>query len=384
MILMTMGLITLSSAGEARAADIHHNSYHFITSQFLFVSVGLVIATVLAFVDYHFWKKHPLLIWIGSGIVFILLLLVLKWFGGRAVNGSYRWLKITSGLRLQPSEFAKLAAVFAMSYWMDKIGWKVGNFKEGILCPGAFLLAMVLPVLLETDLGSSMVIAATVFIIIWIAGVKLTHFLLLMSIVGMGGLGFLLTNANRMRRLMGYFNFTDASESVAMSATIAKDQEVQRQTKMALIAIKNGGIFGVGPGQSMQKLAYLPEAHTDFIFAVGAEEYGLFFSIGVYSCFIAFYIVSLYIAQHASDRFGRLLVIGMSFIVFFQAMFNMGVVSAALPAKGMALPFFSYGGTNMISSCVCVGIILSVAFHSNTKNKFKLKWLRSKWLRWKK
>ena len=136
------------------------------------------------------------------------------------------------------------------------------------------------------------------------------------------------------------------------------------QAYMARVAIQNGGIWGLGLGESMQKHAYLPEAHTDFIFAVGAEELGLFFSIAVIALFAAFFALSIYIARRAADRFGRFLVLGMSFIIFFQAMFNLGVVCEAMPTKGMALPFFSYGGTNLLSAFFAVGTIFSVGLHS--------------------
>jgi len=119
----------------------------------------------------------------------------------------------------------------------------------------------------------------------------------------------------------------------------------------------------------MQKHYYLPENHTDFIFAIGAEELGLFFSLSVILLFLAFFGFAVYIAAKASDRFGRYLVMGMAFIIFFQAMFNIGVVSGALPTKGMALPFFSYGGTNLISAFFAVGTILSVGIHSYRDRK---------------
>jgi cell division protein FtsW len=136
---------------------------------------------------------------------------------------------------------------------------------------------------------------------------------------------------------------------------------------MALVAIKNGGLWGVGLGESMQKQYYLPECHTDFIFAVGAEELGLFFSIAVIILFLAFFCISVYIARNASDRFGRFLVIGMAFIIFFQAVFNLGVVCEALPTKGMALPFFSYGGTSLMLQIFEVGIILSISRYASHK-----------------
>ena len=141
------------------------------------------------------------------------------------------------------------------------------------------------------------------------------------------------------------------------------------QAHQALVAIMNGGIWGVGLGESMQKNYYLPENHTDFIFAIGAEELGIVFSVGTLLLFLAFFLLSVYIARSASDRFGRFLALGMAFIIFFQAIFNIGVVCEALPTKGMALPFFSYGGTNMLASFFAVGTILSVGIHSYRDRK---------------
>ena len=141
---------------------------------------------------------------------------------------------------------------------------------------------------------------------------------------------------------------------------------------MALAAIANADIWGAGLGESMQKHLYLPEAHTDFVFAVGAEELGIVFSVATVLLFLAFFVLSVYIARKAQDRFGRFLVVGMTFIIFFQAMFNVGVVCKALPTKGMALPFFSYGGTNMLSAFFAIGTILSVGIHSYREKKHAL------------
>ena len=189
-----------------------------------------------------------------------------------------------------------------------------------------------------------MVVGLVGFLVMFVSGVRILH-MVPFALVGVGVVAYkVATNANRMSRLL--------------------DDDKLYQVKMALAAIGNGGLWGVGLGDSMQKQLYLPEAHTDFVFAVGAEELGIVFSVSVVLLFIAFFALSVYIARQASDRFGRFLVVGMSFIIFFQAMFNIGVVCKALPTKGMALPFFSYGGTNLLSAFFAVGTILSVGIHS--------------------
>jgi cell division protein FtsW len=170
-----------------------------------------------------------------------------------------------------------------------------------------------------------------------------------------------LTNANRMARIAAFFG---VKLDIGAEVVDAASERASYQAHQALVAIGNGGLFGVGLNQSMQKHYYLPEAHTDFIFAIGAEELGLGFSLVALFLFFSFFALSIYIARTATDRLGRFLVIGMTFIIFFQAMFNIGVVCEALPTKGMALPFFSYGGTNMVSTFFAVGTILSVGIRS--------------------
>jgi cell division protein FtsW len=177
------------------------------------------------------------------------------------------------------------------------------------------------------------------------------------------------TNANRMARIAAFAGIKlDVGAEVMDAAT----ERAAYQAHQALVAIGNGGLLGVGLNQSMQKHYYLPEAHTDFIFAIGAEELGLVFSAVVVLLFVAFFALAVYIARTATDRLGRFLAMGMAFIIFFQAMFNIGVVCEALPTKGMALPFFSYGGTNMVSAFFAVGTILSVGIRSLNDSKRSL------------
>jgi cell division protein FtsW len=175
-----------------------------------------------------------------------------------------------------------------------------------------------------------------------------------------------ITNANRMARMAA---FVGVKLDIGAEVSSAAAERASYQSDQALVAIKNSNIWGVGLTQSMQKNLYLPENHTDFIFAIGAEELGIIFSLGVLLLYIAFFALALGVARSAADRFGKFLVYGMAFIVFFQAMFNIGVVCDAFPTKGMALPFFSYGGTNMMTSFFAVGTILSVGIHSRREKK---------------
>ena len=338
-ILVALGLVVLSSASEANALKHYGNAYAYMGRQGLYLVAGVLLCIVVAKIDYHNWRDHDVLTWAMYAVVFGLLIAVLF---SRAINGSHRWLNF-GPVRLQPSELAKLATVMMLAVWLDKSGWRVELFWRGAVWPSVLIGVLAAPILFEPDFGSVMVVGAVGFLLMFVGGTRLLHMAPFVAAGVAVVIYKVLTNANRMARLM---------------------DRAQYQVNMALAAIGNGGLWGVGLGDSMQKQFYLPEAHTDFVFAVGAEELGIIFSVSTVLLFIAFFAISVYIARQASDRFGRFLVIGMAFIVFFQAAFNIGVVCKALPTKGMALPFFSYGGTNMLSSFFAVGMILSVGIHS--------------------
>ena len=357
--IVALGLVVLSSASEANGVRLHHDAHFFMKRQFLYLGAGVVLAAITALFDYRKWSDVQFLTWVFYIVVFIMLLAVFPPLG-RKINGSYRWIDL--GLfNLQPSEFAKLAVVIMVSVWLDRAGWRVELFMRGALWPAILIGVLALPVMAEPDFGSTMVIGLVGFTVMLVAGVRILHMLPFAAIGGIALAYKVATNANRMARIAAFFGI-----KIDVGATVV-DEAAKRaayQAHQALVAIGNGGLWGVGLNQSMQKHYYLPEAHTDFIFAIGAEELGLMFSVGTLLLFIAFFALSVYVARNAADRLGRYLVMGMSFIIFFQAMFNIGVVCEALPTKGMALPFFSYGGTNMMSAFFAVGTILSVGIHS--------------------
>ena len=346
--LVALGLVVLSSASEANAMRLHGDAYYFIKRQFVYLGVGVVLAVAVATFDYHKWRDWEFLSWIFFAVVMVLLVAV---FGFRAINGSHRWIAV-GPIRIQPSELAKLLTVIVVSVWLDKASWKVELFMRGAFWPATLIGIIALPVLLEPDFGSVMVIGSVGFLLMFVGGTRILH-MIPFAVCGVGVVVFkILTNANRVARLF--------------------DESKEYQVKMALAAIANADIWGAGLGESMQKHLYLPEAHTDFVFAVGAEELGIVFSVATVLLFLVFFALSVYIARKAQDRFGRFLVVGMTFIIFFQAMFNVGVVCKALPTKGMALPFFSYGGTNMLSAFFAIGTILSVGIHSYREKKHAL------------
>lgn len=362
---------------------LHGDNLYFMKRQFIYLVGGILIAVCTAAFDYRRWRENWSLTALFYGVVIILLLLVFRY---PAINGSQRWINLGL-LRLQPSEFAKLVTVIAVAVWLDKAGWRVELFRRGALMSALIVGLLTIPVLVEPDFGSVMVIASAGALMMFVAGVRFLHMVPFL-VVGLLGVGYkVATNANRMARLFAFAGMTvggapeavptaaDGAAPQPKAALTAEEAAIKRadyQVNQALVAIHNGGIKGVGLGESMQKQLYLPEAHTDFVFAIGAEELGIVFSIVVVALFGSFFGLAVYIARKAPDRLGRFLALGMAFLVFFQAMFNLGVVCKALPTKGMALPFFSYGGTNLLASFFAVGTILSVGIHSYRDRKRRI------------
>lgn len=352
-VLVGLGLVVLFSASQVKGGGSYHDQFYFVKRQGMYLAMGMAIAVMLALVDYRVWRDHWSLTAFFGFVVFVALLAV---FFFKPIKGSYRWIAL-GPFNFQPGEFAKLATVMVLSVWLDLAAWRVELFVRGALWPAVILGAIAGPVVFEPDFGSVMVIASVGFLLMFVAGSKILH-ILPFGLMGLGVVGWkIFHNANRMARLAA---FTGA---VGGDPNAAADPAAY-QSGQSLIAIARGRIFGVGLSNSMQKQNYLPEAWTDFIFAVGAEEMGLIFSVSVFALFTLFFFLCVHIARKAADRFGRLLVVGMTFMIFFQAVFNIGVVCEAFPTKGMALPFFSYGGTNMLSSFFAIGIIFSVGIHT--------------------
>lgn len=358
--LLAWGLIVLASASYGNGSRLHSDTSYFLYKQVTWLVVALPCLFVAIKFDYHKWREWPWLTIVAYGMVVLLMGLV---FLFPPVNGSRRWVSIGT-IRLQPSEFAKLMSVFATAVFLDRAGWVIGKFWRGAVRSVAIVAVLMGLALAEPDFGATMVIGLTGGMLFLVSGMKIAHMLTLGG-VGLCGVGSLLAlNANRMNRILswgkGMFGAAMANAGGSVAEMSAREIAAAHQADMALVAIQNGGITGVGFNRSMQKLRYLPEAHTDFIFAIGAEEWGLIFSISLLALFTVFFVCGMIISARAPDRLGRLLAFGMTFLIFFQAVFNIGVVTKCLPTKGLALPFISYGGTNLITAMVAVGVLFNV------------------------
>ena len=358
LILLAWGLVVLASAGGENGLRLHSDANYFILRQLVWLAVSLPFLYVAMKFDYHKWKDLP---WLTIVLYVVIVALLLLVFLFPKVNGSRRWV-VMGPLRLQPSEFAKLIAVIATAVFIDRSGWIIGTFWRGAIrgvCIVGVLMGLALA---EPDFGAAMVIGLSGGVLFLVSGMKIVHMFTLGGI-GLCGVGTLLAfNANRMNRILSWFKgmFGDAVSAGGAVALSAKEEAVAHQADMALVAIRNGGLTGVGFNESLQKLRYLPEAHTDFIFAIGAEEWGLFFSLSLLIAFVVFFVCGMIISARAPDRLGRLIAYGLTFLIFFQAVFNIGVVTKCLPTKGLALPFISYGGTNLLAALIAVGMLFNV------------------------
>lgn len=348
--LLGLGIVLLATASTVRAQGLYADPHFFFKRQLMWLGLSVGVAYFASWFDYHWWKKYPLLPALVFTLVVVGLLLVFVPHIGGKVKGSYRWLNL-GPLRMQPSEFAKIATVVVMAVWMDRVGWRVRLFLKGALYPSIGLGIFMALLAAEPDFGATMVVAIAGGVMMFVTGTRLWHLLLIGSMAIPPLVLVIAANANRMERIKAWIHGEESGSAAAY------------QLQQAILAFKNGGPWGVGFNQSIQKYNYLPEAHTDFIFAIGGEEFGFAFSIGVLIAYAVLLTCGILISIHAPDRLGRLLAFGMTLLLVFQAAFNIGVVTGCLPTKGLALPFISYGGTNLITALFAVGTLFNIGKH---------------------
>ncbi len=364
-ILTLFGLVAVYSASDAIKGGA--------TSQFKSQAVMAIVGSFLLFffakMNYRIFNSRTSIIVITVAC-FIATSLALPFSPiSSEINGASRWIDFSKmGLfkyTLQPSEFSRIGFAIVLAAWYDQIGFGVKRFKKGVLIPlGCFVIPFIGTIFLEPDLGATVVMAATCGVIALDAGIKFKYLgygaLLLSVILAL----YISTDGHRRSRLKTYWDNMRGVDSAEVTSY---------QTDQSIEAFANGGWRGVGIGESIQKHRYLPEANSDFIFAIIAEEFGIIATVGIVALFVIILMSGLYIAMHAPDRFGRLLVLGLSFMIVFQAAFNIGMVIGLLPTKGIALPFTSAGGTSLLASMIIVGIIISVgtrAMRNSNRNQF--------------
>src|SRR6202040_2596217 len=339
--LLVIGIVMLFST-SAFAKDSHGDPYYFLKHQSLWLGVGLAICIAAALIDYHFWQRTW---WLWLGLAAITLIFCFVPHIGMRINGSRRWIGF-GPIGFQPSEIAKLGAVFFLAWWFARYEKVANHPLFGFAIPLAIVSALLGLILFEVDLGTTALIGMTSFVIMFVAGTN-SILLSLLAVIGSSVIFVGATHA-RMDRLVAFTNLERYKEDAGL------------QQMQALIAWGSGGIDGLGLGNGRQKMLYLPYAHTDFIFPMIGEELGLRVSLLVVFLFVVIIVCGLMIALHAKDRFGLLLGCGTISLLAIQAAVNIGVTTSLLPNKGLPLPFISYGGSNLVTCLFGMGLLLNI------------------------
>lgn len=355
--LILIGLTMVASSSIMISIKFHHHPYHYIIRQVCLLSVGLLFGFAVIRTKSSFWQKYSLYI---LGFSFLILILVLIPGIGRVVNGSRRWLSL-GPIRIQVSEIMKLAIVLYIASYVVRQEKSLFNNAFGFLKPLLICSLASFLLLMEPDFGATVVITSTVLAMLFMAGIKLRYIMALIILSGSMFLTLAISSPYRLARITAFLD------------PWADQYNSGYQLTQSLIAFGQGSIGGVGLGESVQKLFYLPEAHTDFLFAVLAEELGL---IGVLST-ISLYVIIVfrgmtisYSANNLERKFASLLAFGITFWLGIQAFINMAVNSGLLPTKGLTLPFLSYGGASIIINCIMLAMLLRID-HENRRDVIK-------------
>src|SRR5215217_634778 len=346
--LLVIGLVMVLSASSVAALAKQGDSYAYFKRQLLWVVGGVVVMLVASRIDYRLWRRlgTPLLVAATAGLVY-----VLAHPAAVSAYGSTRWISVGGRLTVQPAEFAKLALVLFSADVLTRKARLLGDVRHLLfpVLPLTVLLAGL--VMLEPDLGTTLLLCAIAFGMLFVAG---TPLLLLGGIGSLGLAGGIALIMSAPYRRSRFFSFMDPA---------ADPQNGGYQFIQGRLALGSGGLLGVGLGAGRQKWSYVPNAHTDFIFAIIGEELGLLGTLSILLLFVAFAYAGVRVAQRAPDPFGRYLASGVTIWIVVQALVNIGAVVGVLPITGVPLPLVSFGGSSMLVLLAATGMLLNVARH---------------------
>ncbi|HAO77469.1 MAG TPA: putative lipid II flippase FtsW [Verrucomicrobia subdivision 3 bacterium] len=344
--LLALGLVMLYSSSMTQVGA------QYLQLQLVWCFLGFILCVAAAAFDYQQLKKIVWPFFLLALVLLVLVLLPLPHGLTKKINGAHRWF-ILPGMRLQPSELGKLALIIALAWYGDRYQRKMQTFRWGICLPVVIIAAILGLVFVEPDRGTTILLAAVSGSILLLAGVQWKFIIPPVILAAVGLAVSIWHDPMRMKRIFSWLDMEQNKEGVGY------------QAYQAMIALGSGGWTGLGLGNGRQKLGWVPEHHTDFIFSIIGEELGLLATLLVILAFVVIALCGIYIALHARDTFGTLLAIGITLLISLQAAINIGVVTSALPNKGLPLPFISYGGSNLLAMFTCVGILFSVARQAN-------------------
>ena len=352
-ILVGIGIVMVYSSSSISAAARFGDGIHFLKRQSCFALIGLLFMLLVMNIRYQTLKRFVYPIFITS---LLLLILVLIPGIGTSIGGSTRWFRI-GPLSFQPSEFAKLALIIFLAYSLSKKGKKIKSFSIGFLPHLIVTLLMSALVLLQPDFGTAMILIFLFFILMFVAGSKFIYLTYVLSAMSVGCYFLISCVGYRLDRVIAYLNPWEDPTSTGF------------QIIQSFLAFGSGGLWGVGLGSGKQKLFYLPEPHTDFIFSIIGEELGFMGVLSIIILFIILFCCGVRISTKAPDIFGTYLALGITSLIILHTVINLGVVMGLLPTKGSTLPFISYGGTSLVTNLISIGILLNISSQLSTKRK---------------
>lgn len=338
-LLISVGLIILASASQS----FNNQNSNLFNKQLISLVVAMIAGTIFALVDLEKIKRYAY--WLAAGTIILLILVLIPGIG-KTVNGAQRWLAI-GPMRFQPSDAAKIALVLVMARYLSDNQRRLQHLIHGYITPCAIIGFCSGIILLEPDFGTAFLCGCVGFGMLFLAGARLLY--ILPTILG-GVMLFavaVMLDPIRLKRITAFLDVEGNKSDGAY------------QLWQGILAFGSGGLHGVGLGKGRQQMAFLPEAHNDFIFPVIGEELGFYFTAGIALLYLTLFVVGYMSLKKAPTLYQFLLVAGALFFVVFQSLINMGVVTGLLPTKGMSLPFISYGGSNLLVMCALIGIILN-------------------------
>ncbi len=348
-ILVLLGLVMVYSASFMRAYADTGDQLYYTWRQMNAAVIGTIALLAAQRIDYRVWRRFS--VHLMAGALFLLVLTLILPASMTEANGARSWIRIGS-FSVQPSEIAKLTMVIYFADWLSRRGEKLTNVTYG-LAPFALMLGVVCGlVMLERDLGTTIVLVIIAGMVYFAAGASLLHIIGAAIVAGSAFWGLINIAAYRQERIAAWID------------PFAHYQGAGYQPVHALYALGSGGLFGVGIGQARQKFFWLPEAHTDAIFAIIGEEFGLVGTLFVLTCFLVIAYRGMRIAGRAPDPFAALLATGITCWLVFQALINIAVVTTLIPFTGLTLPFISYGGTSLAACMAATGILLNISRHT--------------------
>lgn len=346
--LVALGVVMVYSSSAFLGASRYDSATYFLQRHAIRVLLGVGLLALLMRIDYH--RLQRLAPWALGGSV--LLLGVLLAFGGEGVRGANRWLSVAT-FTIQPTEVARVTCVVYLAHLLDKKGDRIAAFRDGLLPACLVLGLLALLILKQPNLGSTIALLSTGFALLYLAGAKRLHLAFLVLAGAVVASLAVLRNPYMMDRVVAW----QAQWGAGQADTLGKNWQVSQ----SILALGSGGVFGMGPGHGLQKVFFLPDPHTDFIYAVVGEELGLLGTVGVLVAYVALFLRGLKVAANAPDRFGRYLAAGLTINLSVYVAMNIAVVTGVIPTTGLPLPFLSYGGSALVVNLALVGVLLNIA-----------------------